>query len=101
MPPVPPLDPDDATRVAGLVSQMTREEKIAQLVGLWVMVDPMTGEVTPYEGTFVASYTEHPPIAEQMRHGLGEVTRALGSAPITAIDGARIINEVQRRLVED
>jgi len=88
-------------RVARLLSQMTREEKAAQLVSLWVMTDPETGDILPYEGTFVASRDNDATVTEEMRHGLGQFTRVLGSAPLTAADGVRFINELQRQLVED
>src|SRR5439155_21359533 len=34
--------------VADLLSRMTREEKLAQLVGYWGLLDPETGELGPY-----------------------------------------------------
>jgi beta-glucosidase-like glycosyl hydrolase len=79
---------------------MTREEKVAQLVGEWVMLDPSTGEVAPYQGTFVAE-ADRRSIGERIEHGLGQVTRPFGSAPVSAAEGARIVNGLQRRLVED
>ena len=79
---------------------MTREEKVAQLVGEWVMLDPATGEVAPYQGNFVNEIDQRS-IGERIEHGLGQVTRPFGSAPVSAADGARIVNDLQRRLVED
>ena len=79
---------------------MTREEKVAQLVGEWVMLDPSTGEVAPYQGNFVAEVDQRS-IGERIEHGLGQVTRPFGSAPVAAAEGARIVNGLQRRLVED
>ena len=79
---------------------MTREEKVAQLVGEWVMLDPSTGEVAPYQGNFVAEVDQRS-IGERIEHGLGQVTRPFGSAPVSAAEGARIVNGLQRRLVED
>src|SRR5207302_10786594 len=79
---------------------MTREEKVAQLVGEWVMLDPATGDVAPYQGNFVAEANQRS-IGERIEHGLGHVTRPFGSAPVSAADGARIVNDLQRLLVED
>ena len=79
---------------------MTREEKVAQLVGEWVMLDPATGEVAPYQGNFVAEADQRS-IGERIEHGLGQLTRPFGSAPVDAAEGARIVNGLQRRLVED
>ena len=41
-------------RVADLLSRMTREEKLAQLVGYWGLLDPETGELGPYRTPLVS-----------------------------------------------
>ncbi|WP_109773317.1 glycoside hydrolase family 3 N-terminal domain-containing protein [Quadrisphaera granulorum] len=77
---------------------MTREEKLYQLVGLW------EGRGGTGEGGDVA------PMADAMQgdapdsltgyavHGLGQLTRVFGTAPVDAVEGARGLTEKQRWL---
>jgi beta-glucosidase len=85
-------------RVADLLGRMTRDEKIAQLCGIWLTLDPGGGEVAPYQGMFSQGGLDP---EEKLRHGIGQLTRPLGSAPVAAADGARMVNELQRRMVEE
>ena len=87
-------------RVADLLSRMTREEKLAQLVGYWGLLDPETGELGPYR-TPLVSVADDRTTDEIIRHGLGQLTRPFGGRPLDPARGAQIVNELQRRLVED
>ena len=84
-------------RVDTLLSRMTLEEKLAQLVGLWdgrggagtggdvaPMADAMQAEQTGFE-----SYC---------RNGLGQVTRHFGTSPVDPVEGARSLAARQRWL---
>jgi beta-glucosidase len=87
-------------RVDDLVGQMTHEEKLAQVVGVWMRFDVEAGEFVPHPNTF-GSPTENPPESiDPIRYGLGQVTRLFGSSPISPVEGARTANAIQRRLVE-
>src|SRR5437588_7609096 len=86
-------------RVADLLGRMTREEKLAQLVGVWVAADPGTGRVAPYQGRFLRAALSPDELDAQLRVGVGHLTRPLGSGPVDPATGAQAVNEVQRQLV--
>ncbi|KJC63153.1 glycoside hydrolase family 3 N-terminal domain-containing protein [Agreia bicolorata] len=87
--------PGATNRVRELLSQMTLEEKLAQLVGFWVdqgdeVVAPMAGEMassTRYEDATV--------------HGLGHLTRVYGTRPVDPVERASWLWSEQRRLQTD
>ncbi len=84
--------PAVSARVSHLFDQMTREEKLAQLVGFWVdqgdeVVAPMAGErvaTARYEDATV--------------HGLGHLTRVYGTRPVDPVERAAWLWQEQRRL---
>lgn len=86
-------------RVEDLLARMTLDEKVAQLTSVWLTLDPESGEVAPSQFSFGPGRVDDP--WEQMRHGIGQITRPLGSQPIDPVAGARMVNEIQRRLVEE
>jgi beta-glucosidase-like glycosyl hydrolase len=81
-----------SSRVIELLSRMTLEEKLAQLVGFWVdqgdeVVAPMAGEMassTRYEDATV--------------HGIGHLTRVYGTRPVDPAERASWLWAEQRRL---
>jgi beta-glucosidase len=84
--------PGASSRVIELLSRMTLEEKLAQLVGFWVdqgdeVVAPMAGEMassTRYEDATV--------------HGIGHLTRVYGTRPVDPAERASWLWSEQRRL---
>lgn len=85
-----------AERVEAIVSAMTLDEKLAQLVGLWVGADASGGGVAPHQ----ADMTADPLSWEQViAHGLGQLTRPFGTAPIDPAAGARSLAASQREIV--
>jgi beta-glucosidase-like glycosyl hydrolase len=86
-------------RVADLLGQMTVEEKVAQLTSIWLMVDPDSGEVAPSQMTFGVSPDYDDPWTA-MAHGMGQITRPLGSQPVEPRVGAANINRIQHHLVD-
>lgn len=79
-------------RVADLVSRMTLEQKLAQLVGFWVdqgdeVVAPMAGEMGDS-----ARYEQ------AAAHGLGHLTRVYGTRPVDPLERAQWLWAEQRRL---
>ena len=61
-----------ADRVEALVEAMTLEEKLAQLVGLWVGADPSGGGVAPHQSDMADRalvWDDH------IRNGLGQLAR--------------------------
>ncbi|RKN51197.1 glycoside hydrolase family 3 N-terminal domain-containing protein [Micromonospora endolithica] len=84
---------DGEARLRELLSRMTIEEKIAQLVGFWEKED---GEaVAPLQGEFGDAVT----LDDFVRHGLGHLTRAYGTRPLEAAARASWLWEFQRGLV--
>ncbi|WP_368497063.1 beta-glucosidase [Herbiconiux sp. A18JL235] len=81
-----------SARVVALLSRMTLDEKLAQLVGFWVdqgdeVVAPMAGEMatsTRYEDATAL--------------GIGHLTRVYGTRPVDPVERARWLWAEQRRL---
>ncbi|GIJ79790.1 beta-glucosidase [Micromonospora phaseoli] len=75
---------------------MSLEEKLAQLVGLWVGADASGEGVAPHQTDMV----EHiPPWSDAIRHGLGQLTRPFGTAPVDPVLGARSLAASQAQIV--
>ena len=89
-----PADP----RVDALLAQMTLEEKLAQLVGLWEGRGGggEGGDVAPMADAMQAEESD---FTEFAVHGLGQMTRPFGTAPIEPAEGARSVAARQQWLV--
>ena len=88
------LSPDE--RVADLLGRMTLREKVAQLYGIWVRADPDTGAVAPHQH----DHTVTPPnFDELIIHGLGQLTRPFGTAPVEPALGAQALARNQRQIM--
>jgi beta-xylosidase len=85
-----------AARAAALIPLLTLEEKAAQLVGIWVGADAAGGAVAPRrdDGDGAA-----PQWSEVIRHGLGQLTRPFGTAPVEPAQGARSLAVSQRQIM--
>ncbi|WP_100444712.1 beta-xylosidase/alpha-l-arabinosidase [Glycomyces xiaoerkulensis] len=88
-----------AERVEALLSAMTVEEKLAQLGAFWPphSDDEADGEVAPMEDAMQAGPKT---LEEAAAHGLGHLTRAFGTRPVAAAEGAAALERMQRRVVE-
>ena len=87
---------DTRARVADLIASMSLDEKLAQLVGVWV--DAGSGnEVAPLQD---AMLDETPPFEDFAQHGIGQITRFYGTAPVDPVSASRVLRERQRWLVE-
>lgn len=84
-----------ADRVADLLSRMTPEEKAGQLAGFWAMPAEPGEPVAPMEDD---SNEPAPVLDDLLPHGLGQLTRVFGTAPVTAADGAARLRDLQRRV---
>ena len=84
-----------AERVESLLGEMTLDEKLAQLGSVWVGAQLGSGNVAPMQEAFA-----DPPSFEQASaHGLGHLTRPLGTAPVDPVEGARKLAALQQDLV--
>lgn len=81
-------------RVRDLLSQMTVEEKLAQLTGFWV--DQGDEVVAPMAGEKISSRRYEAATA----HGIGHLTRVYGTRPVDPIERAQWLWTEQRRLRE-
>src|SRR4051794_15943637 len=82
-------------RVESLVAAMSLREKVAQLHGLWVGVDPEGPGVAPHQSEMDSGYE----FTEISSHGLGQLTRAFGTGPVDPASGAAALARAQRLLV--
>lgn len=85
-----------AERVEHLVEEMTLEEKVAQLVGLWAGADASGGGVAPHQSTMTEGV---PAWDEAVAHGLGQLTRPFGTVPVDPATGARSLAAAQRDIM--
>ncbi|HEV3362133.1 MAG TPA: glycoside hydrolase family 3 N-terminal domain-containing protein [Pseudonocardiaceae bacterium] len=81
-------------RVEDLLSRMTIREKIAQLHGVWVGLDS-AGEVAPHQH----DAAEPPDFSSLIEHGIGQLTRVFGTAPVDPVMGAQALARSQRQIV--
>jgi beta-xylosidase len=84
-----------ADRVAALLSRMSLEEKVAQLYGVWAGVDTRGEEVAPHQHELADPSVD---FATLTRHGLGQLTRPFGTAPVDPTDGAKALAQLQAEI---
>ena len=82
--PLVPLD----RRVEDLVTRMTLDEKLAQIGSVW-LTDLVRGD-----------RFDAPSVARRLEHGIGHVTRIGASTGLRPVASARLMNEIQRVVVE-
>ncbi|MHA7987462.1 beta-xylosidase/alpha-l-arabinosidase [Rathayibacter sp. CAU 1779] len=85
-----------AERVEALIAEMTLREKVAQLYGVWVASSPTGGDVAPFQHDMNEDAVE---LEEILPHGLGQLTRSFGSAPVDAAVGVVSLARSQKRIV--
>ncbi|MGP4111094.1 glycoside hydrolase family 3 N-terminal domain-containing protein [Streptomyces sp. 4N509B] len=104
-----------ATRAAHLLSQMTLEEKLAQIVSIWPDSEPDSdtesgsGSESGAEETAFGENQNVAPMQDELNafppdldtllpNGLGQLTRPFGSAPVDPTEKTRALAEDQRRI---
>src|SRR3990170_463144 len=85
-----------AARVDDLLARMTLEEKTAQLYGVWVGAATDGDGVAPHQHDMTVDYTWD----ELITHGLGQLTRSYGTAPVDPALGAQALARAQRRIAD-
>jgi len=83
-----------AERADALLSQMTLEEKTAQLIGVWVGASADGAEVAPHQHEM----NEPPDLEALLPAGLGQLTRPFGTKPVDAGAGALSLMRTQQRI---
>ncbi len=84
-----------AVRVEALIAEMTLDEKLAQLYGIWVGADASGGEVAPHQNEMIDDVD----IEQLLPTGLGQLTRPFGTAPVDPALGALSLQRTQERIV--
>ncbi|WP_411374636.1 beta-glucosidase family protein [Arthrobacter sp. MPF02] len=81
-------------RADSLIAAMTLREKTAQLYGVWVGASSEGGEVAPHQNEM------NPPVDLDtiLPHGLGQLTRPFGTAPVDPALGALSLQRTQQRI---
>jgi beta-xylosidase len=87
----PQTQPD---RIEQLVAELTLEEKLAQLYGVWVGASDEGGDVAPHQHDVEDAVD----LDELMPRGLGQLTRPFGTKPVDAALGAVSLARTQQRL---
>ncbi|MGX7673260.1 beta-xylosidase/alpha-l-arabinosidase [Plantactinospora sp. DSM 117369] len=85
-----------AQRVDDLVARLSLEEKIAQLYGVWVGGDATGEDLAPHQHEMAS---EAPDWRGLISAGLGQITRAFGTAPVDPALGARALARMQEEIV--
>jgi len=75
-------------RVNKLLSQMTLDEKLAQIGSYW-MFDLQTDGALDWEKT-----------AHKLKHGIGQITRVAGASTLDPVSAAKASNSLQKFLME-
>jgi beta-glucosidase len=88
----PRLSP--AERAELLVPLMTLEEKVNQLVGMWIGAESTGGGVAPLQADMAG--VDHRAV---IRHGLGQLTRPFGTKPVDPVAGAHRLAASQSEIV--
>lgn len=84
-------------RVENLITQMTLEEKVAQLFGVWVGASTSGGDVAPHQHDM----DDVIDLDALLPNGLGQLTRPFGSAPVNPGLGALSLMRTQSRIARE
>jgi beta-xylosidase len=87
-------DRDPGERAAALVAAMTPAEKLGQLIGVWVGAEA-SGGVAPHQDGMT---TDPVDLDALLPHGIGQLTRPFGTAPVDPAAGAAAVAAAQRRI---
>lgn len=88
--------PAGHTAVERLIKEMTLEEKLAQLVGVWVNASVEGDSVAPLQSQLAGDGRSW---NEVIADGLGQITRMYGTTPLEPAGGARSLAAAQREIM--
>ncbi|WP_027796999.1 glycoside hydrolase family 3 N-terminal domain-containing protein [Paraburkholderia acidipaludis] len=91
-------DAPTEARVADLLARMTLDEKIAQLHAVWLKLREDGRH--EWRSEDFAQRDTGVPLETLLRHGLGQVTRPLGTHTVDPKEGVKALNALQRQMVE-
>ncbi|PJE94332.1 glycosyl hydrolase [Streptomyces carminius] len=81
-------------RAADLLSRMSLEEKLAQLSSIWPGSEAEGEDVAPFQH----EVSETVDLDGLLPHGLGQLTRPFGTAPVEPAEGARALAAFQEKV---
>ena len=84
-----------AARADALIARLTLDEKIAQLYGIWIGASDDGDDVAPHQHEMSGTVD----LDALLPKGLGQITRAFGTAPVDAALGAQSLARLQERIV--
>ncbi|MGO4144543.1 glycoside hydrolase family 3 N-terminal domain-containing protein [Paenarthrobacter sp. YAF11_1] len=82
--------------VEHLIREMTLEEKLAQLVGVWVNASTDGDSVAPLQSQMAGDTRSWDDI---IANGLGQITRMYGTVPVEPAEGARRLAAAQEQIM--
>lgn len=82
--------------VEHLISEMTLEEKLAQLVGVWVNASTDGDSVAPLQSQMAGDARSWDDI---IADGLGQITRMYGTVPVDPAEGAHRLAAAQEQIM--
>lgn len=82
--------------VEHLIREMTLEEKLAQLVGVWVNASTDGDSVAPLQSQMAGDTGSWDDI---IANGLGQITRMYGTVPVEPSEGARRLASAQEQIM--
>jgi beta-xylosidase len=88
-----------AERVSDLLGRMTLPEKIAQMYSHWLILSPDGNHRIRNDAFAQAATTDD--LREMLKLGMGQITRPLGTHPVSPKEGVRALNALQKFLVEE
>src|SRR5262245_3383471 len=88
-----------AQRVSDLLGRMTLREKIAQIHSCWLILSADGNHRIRTDAFSQTATTDD--IKEMLRFGIGQITRPLGTHPVTPKEGVRALNSLQKFLVDE
>ncbi len=89
---------DPCKRADELLARMTIDEKIAQLHAIWITVKP-NGDLGVKNLSGVQQSDLDIDAFDVLQHGIGQITRPLGTSARPPVEGVRTLNRVQKFLV--
>lgn len=93
---IEPRDPGEDFSIEELVRDMTLEEKLAQLVGVWVNASTDGDSVAPLQSQMAGDARTWEDIISS---GLGQITRMYGTVPLEPLEGARRLAAAQEQIM--
>ncbi|MCD2498422.1 glycoside hydrolase family 3 N-terminal domain-containing protein [Microbacterium nymphoidis] len=89
---------DIETRLDAVIAALSPEEKVAQLGGFWADQRTSDDIIAPMQDVFSDGRS---PFEHVTRHGIGQLTRVFGTAPVSAREGMIRVQQSQRHLIEN